>query len=81
MSIIKLKRVDLKDGVQIPSLGMTKVINNVSPDGKKATLELDESRGVVKVTVVGQEPVFIFRESINAFREADAPKVPEVAKK
>lgn len=77
---IKLKRIDLKEGVQVPGLGMTKVVNAVSPEGKKAALELDESRGIVKVAVEKQEPICIFRENITAFREHVEPAKVEAKK-
>lgn len=77
---VKLKRIDLKEGVQVPGLGMTKVVNSKSPEGKKALLELDESRGLVKVSVEGQESICIFRENITAFREQVEPAKVEAKK-
>lgn len=66
---MKLKRIDLVNGVQFPKLGMVRNVSNVSSSGQKTDIEFDEGRGIIKVTVEKEEPVLVFRENVTSFRE------------
>ena len=66
---MKLKRIDLVNGVQFPKLGVVRNVSSVGPSGQKVDIEFIEERGIARVTVDKEEPVFVFRENITSFRE------------
>ena len=78
---MKLSRVDLCEAVQMPKLGMTKCITHINPSKVQVDIDFDETRGVIKATVKGDEPVFVFRENVAAFRELPAQTTQTTQKK